>query len=356
MPTISLCMIVKNEEEVLARCLTSVAGLVDEIIIVDTGSTDRTRSIAEEFTDKVYDFAWIDDFAAARNFAFSKAGMDYCMWLDADDILREDDRERILELKRSIAPEVDVVMMRYHTAFDQDGTPIFSYYRERLIRNVHRPLWSGAVHEAVSPFGTVIYSEAAVTHQKAGRGDPDRNLRIFEKRVAEGVELVPREQFYYARELYYHQRYEDAVRVLEAFLAEGKGWVENQIEACRVLAYCRYALHEDRKALQALVGSLEYDKARAEACCEVGKHFLDRMEYRRAAFWYELALSCERDDSSGAFVTPDAYGYLPCIQLCVCWFYLGQKEKAQAYNERAGGYKPGDAAYLFNKALFANAS
>ena len=69
MITISLCMIVKNEERVLKRCLDSVRDLVDEIIIVDTGSTDATKRIAAGYTDKIYDFTWNDDFSAARNFA-----------------------------------------------------------------------------------------------------------------------------------------------------------------------------------------------------------------------------------------------------------------------------------------------
>lgn len=65
MCTISLCMIVKNEESVLARCLDSVRGIADEIILVDTGSTDATKDIARRYTDKVFDFVWVDDFAAA---------------------------------------------------------------------------------------------------------------------------------------------------------------------------------------------------------------------------------------------------------------------------------------------------
>ena len=81
MASVSLCMIVKNEEEVLARCLESVQEIVDEIIVVDTGSTDNTREIAGRYTQQVYDFAWKDDFAAARNFSFSKAHGDYCLWM-----------------------------------------------------------------------------------------------------------------------------------------------------------------------------------------------------------------------------------------------------------------------------------
>lgn len=118
MVSVSLCMIVKNEEDVLARCLDSAAELVDEIVIVDTGSTDRTREIAARYTDKIFDFLWRDDFAAARNESFSHAAMDYCLWLDADDILLEEDREKFRALKEELDPGVSVVMAPYHTGFD----------------------------------------------------------------------------------------------------------------------------------------------------------------------------------------------------------------------------------------------
>lgn len=94
MVSISLCMIVKNEEDVLARALDSVKELADEMIIVDTGSEDRTKDIARRYTQKVFDFEWEDDFAAARNFACRKASMDYWMWLDADDIVTENELKR----------------------------------------------------------------------------------------------------------------------------------------------------------------------------------------------------------------------------------------------------------------------
>ncbi len=76
--TISLCMIVRNEEKVLARCLESVRGCVDEIVIVDTGSSDATKEIAARYTDRIYDFEWIDDFSAARNYAFEQATGTIC--------------------------------------------------------------------------------------------------------------------------------------------------------------------------------------------------------------------------------------------------------------------------------------
>lgn len=100
-------------------------------------------------------------------------------------------------------------------------------------------MWVGAVHEVIPPFGQVVWSDVAVTHKKEGAGDPDRNLRIFEARRAAGLHPEPRERFYYARELYYHGRYEAAERELRTFLDEGGGWVENEIEACPVLGLLR---------------------------------------------------------------------------------------------------------------------
>lgn len=346
-------MIVRNEEDVLGRCLQSVADLVDEIIIVDTGSTDRTKDIAAEYTEQIYDFVWTDDFAAARNAAFAKAKCEYCMWLDADDILQEEDRQQFLRLKEELTAAIAVVMMRYNTGFDEGGNVTFSYYRERIIKNHAGMVWKGAVHEAIEPVGQVMYSECAVTHRKMHPSDPDRNLRIFEGLLARGVSLDPRQQFYYGRELYYHKRYQEAIKIFEQFLAEGQGWVENKIEACRFCAFCHDGLGQDEQALAVLFCSFVYDLPRAEICCDVAHHFFDRQDWPRAIYWYQRAMACERNDKRGGFVMPDNYGYIPCIQLCVCYSELGQYAEAIAYNERAAVYKPDSPAVAHNRAYFA---
>ncbi len=352
MVTVSLCMIVKNEEKHLPRCLDSVRELVNEIILVDTGSTDRTKEIARSYTEKVYDFSWEDDFAAARNFSFSKASMQYCMWLDADDVIEPEDRETLRRLKEELSPDTDMVLLRYHTAFDETGSPCFTYYRERLIRREAGFLWQGAIHEAIAPAGNLVYSEAAVSHRKTGPGDPDRNLRILEGLLREKGELAPREQFYYARELAAHGRDEEAVGVLEKFLDSGKGWVENEIEACRDLAACLRRLGREEEGFAALTRGLRFGPPRAELCCDLGGFFFDRSEFAAAAYWYRQALKCKRPDKEGGFVSPDCYGYLPCLQLCVCQYRLGDLQKSEEYNERAGKIKPESPAYRYNKAFF----
>ncbi|MEK3789571.1 glycosyltransferase family 2 protein [Paenibacillus sp. FSL K6-1230] len=95
--TISLCMIVKNEERTLERCLNSIQGIVDEIIIVDTGSTDRTLEIAQQFNAKIYNFEWTSNFSDARNYAIQYATGDYILSLDADEYLDENSKKLLLE-------------------------------------------------------------------------------------------------------------------------------------------------------------------------------------------------------------------------------------------------------------------
>lgn len=352
MPAISLCMIVKNEEMHIARCLDSIAELVDEIIIVDTGSTDRTVEIASAYTSKVYSYPWADDFSDARNYSFSKASMDYCMWMDADDIMEKTERDKFLQLKKSLLSDTDIVMMKYHTAFDENGRPSFSYFRERWIRNSLKYRWVGAVHEVIPPSGKVIYSDIAICHKKINAKDPDRNLKIYQKMLSDGKTLDARQQYYYGRELYYHKQYEEAVSVFEQFLQSADGWVENKIEACSICASCYEQLGRENSALMTLLRSMSFDLPRAELCCDIGKHFLEHGNYRNAVYWYETALHIQKDEYSGGFVLPDCYDYIPLLQLCVCYDKMGDRQKAKEYNERAGVCKPYSKAYLYNKDYF----
>lgn len=352
MPTISLCMIVRNEEMHIARCLDSVAELVDEIIIVDTGSTDRTIEIVSGYTSKVYSFPWNDDFSEARNNSFSRASMDYCMWMDADDILEESQKDKFLQLKQSLSPDTDIVMMKYNTSFDEAGKPSFSYFRERWIRNSEMYRWVGEVHEVIPPKGKIVYSDIAVCHKKTGAGDPDRNLKIYQKMIAGGKLLEPRQQYYYGRELYYHKKYQEAVSVLEQFLLSAEGWVENKIEACSICANCYHRLGQEQTALNTLLRSMSFDRPRAELCCEIGKYFLDHGKYHIAIYWYETALNTPENEYADGFILPDCYDYVPYLQLCVCYDRLGDRQKAEEYNEKAGACKPYSEAYLYNKRYF----
>src|SRR5438045_2840605 len=146
MPTLSLAMIVKNEGDTIERVLGSAKPFCDEMVVVDTGSTDDTAAKAQALGARVHHFTWIDDFAAARNFSFSQCTKDWIMWLDGDDVVTPDNQQRFLDLKHQVLDdELEAVFLRY-------VCPPFSQSRERIIRRALFGLklqWRGPLHECI---------------------------------------------------------------------------------------------------------------------------------------------------------------------------------------------------------------
>jgi len=288
--TISVCMIVKNEEKNLADCLDCLNGIADEIIIVDTGSTDATKAIASRYTDKVYDFEWIDDFAAARNFAFSKATMDYIYSADADERLDEENRQKFLVLKEALIPEVEIVQMYYCNQLENNT--IYSFdkeYRPKLYKRVRQFVWQERIHEAVALEPVVYDSDIEIIH-KPSAGHGSRDLKVFASMVKKEEPLSKRLREIYAKELYITGAMED-FEAAEAFFiqwTEETADVDELKQACSVLAryyrikgndaaFMKYALK-----VTALEGS-------SEMCYEIGEYFFDKKDYNEAGMWYHNA-------------------------------------------------------------------
>ncbi|ABW26033.1 glycosyltransferase [Acaryochloris marina] len=142
--TLSLCMIVKNEAASLSRCLKSVEGWVDEMIIVDTGSTDNTPSIAQSFGAKVYNYAWNNDFAAARNFGLQYVQSDWVLVLDADEVLNPEVKPQlqgILQQENLLA----VTLLRHEVGAQQSPYSLLS----RLFRNHPHIRFQRPYHELI---------------------------------------------------------------------------------------------------------------------------------------------------------------------------------------------------------------
>lgn len=352
MINISLCMIVKNEELTLARCLDSIKDIVDEIIIVDTGSIDNTKEIALKYTDKVYDFKWCDDFSKARNFSFSKATKDYIMWLDADDVILEQDRQKLKELKEELQNNVDIVMFKYNLNIDENGIPALSYYRERLLNRNKNYEWKGPVHEVIELKGIVEYKDICITHKKEKNHDPKRNLRIFNNMIKQGINLNARQMFYYARELYYNKEYEKSEKYFKKFLENKEGFVENKISACLDLYDLYINMNKEKEALQSLFNSFLYDIPRAEICCNIANYFFTKGEYITSIYWYKEAAKKEFNISKGGFYIKDCYDFIPYLGLCVCYYNLGDIKEAKKYNELAGKIKPTNINYINNLKFF----
>jgi glycosyltransferase involved in cell wall biosynthesis len=149
--TVSLCMIVKNEERNMRGALSSVKPFVNEMIVVDTGSTDKTKELAKEFTEKVYEFEWCDDYAAARNFALSKATSKWILFLDGDELVPPETLKHFYDLIQK--PELTAVLVPVKNVhIPTKENPGNFHYSEtyRLFRNSPKIKFTGCVHEDIS--------------------------------------------------------------------------------------------------------------------------------------------------------------------------------------------------------------
>ena len=324
-------MIVKNEEKVLKRCLNCVKDIVDEIIIVDTGSTDKTKEIARKYTDKVLDFKWVNDFSKARNYSFSKATKDYILWLDADDVITKENQKKLLKLKTTLPKNTDIVMMKYVTSIN----PHFSYYRERLLKREKNYKWKSPVHEVIELNGKLQYTDIEIHHKSIKKTYSKRNLEIYESNIKNGYILDARETYYYARELMYHKKYCKAIMTYNKFLNINNAWIENKIDACIDLAYCYNQVKCEDMYLSSLFRSFELDKPRAKVCSLIGIHFMQKEKYDLAIYYFKLALKDKINYKSGAFIEEDYYTFIPYINLCYCYAKLGKMKQAKLYNKKA---------------------
>ena len=148
MPAISLCMIVRNEEKNIRRCLDSVKNHVDEMVIVDTGSTDRTKAICREYGARIFDFKWKGDFAEARNFSLKKAQGDWVLWLDADEAADMVDFPSLRTcLNGEGSPLILIPMLHFYGKEPADENRVYLSSFPRLIRNGAGIRFTGKIHE-----------------------------------------------------------------------------------------------------------------------------------------------------------------------------------------------------------------
>lgn len=352
MVKLSVCMIVKDEEDVIGRCLDCVKKFADEIIIVDTGSTDKTKEIVSKYTKKIYDYVWIDDFSDARNFSFSKATNEYLMWLDADDIIQLEEINKIKELKKNIDKTVDIYMMKYNVGYDSEGKPNFTYYRERIIKREKQYKWVGPIHEAILPIGNIKFVDISIDHKKVHSSEKGRNLRIFQKMIDNNVQFSARQEYYYARELYYNEKYDEAIENFNKFLKNKEATLENKINACLELSKCYKLKSDSDNYIITLFRSFEYDSPRAEICCNIGSYFFENKNYELAIFWYKFASTRKIKKESNAFFNIDYHKFIPYMQLCLCYYKIGDIKKSKLYNMKAEKIKPNDKSVIHNKNFF----
>lgn len=204
-PLLSLCMIVKNEEKNIGECLKSVQGLADEIVVTDTGSSDKTIEIAESFGAKIEHFKWIKDFSAARNYSFSKASSRWIIWLDADDRLPQ---KTVIELRKKLEQESPNKVFSLVVCNSTDGGKTGSkFFQVRIFPNKAQIKFEGRIHEQILPsIRKLGFQEVNLPLEVFHTGYEDRaflkekqlrNLEIFREQFPNEKGMNPLDMYQY---------------------------------------------------------------------------------------------------------------------------------------------------------------
>jgi len=331
MISISLCMIVKNEGKVLSRCLDSIKDLMDEIIIIDTGSTDNTKEIASNYTDKIYDFEWIDDFSAARNYSFSKATKDYIYVADADEVLDALNHRRFQQLKELILSEIDIVQMKYVTSADYNSVYNFQKeYRPKLFKAVRSFNWISPIHETVRINPIVYDSDIEILHLPQAQ-HTKRDFSTFLKAVHNGYKLEKYVLIMFCKELFISGELEDFIGVKDVFIDilahENRTEDERQNIAC-VLARIYRLTGNYNEFFKICLKDMAADPC-AEICMELGEYFYSLGDFEEAVIWFINAAN-----ETASIIDIHTSGDLPLKRLSSCYSELAKLEPKNNENDK----------------------
>ncbi|MBV4421995.1 glycosyltransferase family 2 protein [Clostridium tyrobutyricum] len=340
---LSLCMIVKNEEKILDRCLLSVKDYSDEIIIVDTGSSDKTKDIAYKYTDKVFDYDWCNDFSKARNFSISKAENDWILVLDADEIVNEFDKESILEFcsNRENLSKVGRIK-RINEYEDVYGK---RKYIERINRLFNKNIfyYSGTIHEQVVHNNGIDYqvSIVGITIDHTGYSKEvlkktkkiERNI-IMLKEALKINQNNPYINYQLGKSLFLAKDYSNAIvsftRAIQFVDNFNYEYSEDLIES---LGYALLNLNKFDKAMKIEEYSNYYSNS-PDYLFLLALVYMNNGKFQKAA---ETFLYCtEFKDGKIEGIT----SYLPFYNIGVIFECLGLKKEAVGYYSMCGDYKP----------------
>lgn len=343
---VSLCLIVKDEEQHLGNCLSAFRNLFDELIIVDTGSTDGTKKIAKDFGAEVFDFKWADDFSAARNFAISKATGDWIMTADADDIIEEATARKLKKYLKENADRYSVISLPYvyHRSGGNAGnTAILPrlWKRELGLKYVY------PIHEYVDlsqvPANQIGKPDLPVIHDKAAEEfQPGfaRNVRILTAYIKKHPE-DQRILYYLVHDNKHLGHYEDAVKWAEAYLQLEP---EDKSKLCKVLVHkgqCHAKLRQAKRAKEAFEAAMKADPSLIEPYLELGDLYYRAGQHEEAISLYEKAKEC-KFPAGPAFHNKAMYDYFAIRKLSYILPMVGRDAEGLKYAEETLKFTPHD--------------
>lgn len=336
MASISVCMIVKNEASILERCLESLKGLYEELIIVDTGSDDNTIDIAHKYTDKVFTYEWDGNFSNARNFCISHATCDYIYSADADEIIEGDNKNKFAQLKQFIDPRIDVVQMYYGNQLDK-GT-VYNFDKElrpKLFKRVKNIEFIEPIHETLNLEPIIFDSDIVITH-KPTSVHTSRDLAAFKKIISSGETLSKRLMHFLFRELYLSsdvEEFKDFENYLKFIVADVDNDTETILEACTLLSRFYRMSGETIKMFDYALKVVAME-SNSEVCFELGLHYYDYGMYDDAVVWFYNAYhECTPILSVNAGTSEPIKGLIDCYNA------LGMSDMVRHYEELSEEYK-----------------
>jgi len=307
---VSLCIIARNEEKNLGKCLSSAAKLVDEIVVVDTGSADRTRDTAKSYGARVFDFAWQDNFAAARNFSLQQATGDWILVLDADEYLDEATSGRIPDLtRRRGAPDAYLLPLK-NVIRPRFGEYLTSLVL-RLFRNSPDFRFHGKIHEQVivphgkqveiAEEGPVIIHFGYIDERRLEKNN--RNMKMLENALAEDPHN-PYYHFYISTEYILRKDFENALaHVRQALAGIPEDVLLFRAAAVRNTVLCLGELGRLDEAEKLLKSEIEVYGQFPDFYYYLGNIHQERCEYTEAIESYNLALNIKKPSLIGCSIS-----------------------------------------------------
>jgi len=358
---ISLCLIVKDEEKVLERCISSMKGAYDELIIVDTGSKDKTIEIAKKLGARVEHFTWCDDFAKARNYAFSFASGDWIMWVDADDIMLQKDIQRYREIVHSHDnDEVMGINFPYIYSHESTGTgemPDFKYHRLRIMKRESNPVWIGRIHEYTKIDGTVVNCDEVDFHhyRDEGKGtqNTERNLRILKKVIKDSkADERARYMFYYGKECIYNGLIDSAIKAFKEYIPMSN-WIPEKHRAMYEMACCYQMKGDIKNAIKYCHEAIRVDEDYVDPYILLGQIAYNKKEWYRVIKWMRAATLCQSPQTLFFDYIPNST-YVPYDYMAMAYWNTEDYVKGYECVQECLKYKPHDKRYLHNKKEFEN--
>lgn len=361
MITISACLIMKNESKSneffpdktnIDVCLGSLKKFCDEIIVIDTGSTDNSINNAKQYTDKVYEYIQEGsfDFSKARNKSFSMANCDYILWTDMDDYYSEENINKILKLKQESSGEFDYYSW-YYDYRHNGNVCTYSFIRDRLVRNNNTFFWRYSIHEELVCNGRGKTFDNITTIHTSNHDNGKKYVDMF-KKLEKERELYPREMYYYGGELFVLGEIDECIRVLEQFETKNySGSYENK-RTQDYLGRCYQYKKDFVKAKEHFLRYGAYENFNRAAVYNIADCCFDAGEYKQAIFYYSIVVNAEFTNDNLTKINDNKLIIDSCIQLCVCYYKIKDLQKSIYYNNLALKLDPKNTSANSNAEFF----